>query len=82
VQGRCERNNWKSKRYGHLKYAAGCNRKIKERKPGPMESIKDNRNTHTALVGTPEGMKQLGKHGNRREDQTGYFFYLRGCCVA
>jgi len=47
-----------------------------------MESIKDKRNTHKVLVGTPEEKEQLGGNGNRQEGQTGYFFYLGGCCVA
>jgi hypothetical protein len=41
-----------------------------------MANIKHKRNTHNAFVGTPEGKEQLGRNGNSREGQTGYFFYL------
>jgi hypothetical protein len=41
-----------------------------------VESIKDKRNTHKVLVGTPEEKEKLGRNGNRQEGQTGSLFYL------
>jgi hypothetical protein len=54
-----------------MKYASNYNRKVKWRKSGPVESIKDKMNNHRVLVGTSEvknHLEELGIDGRVRQD--------------